>query len=159
MNQGKKLLPILLIGGGIIIGLVTCQRQSSQQQQAKAQLEVSQSPQAEKQKSEVASKPKLAVDRIRINYQCEQNKTVQALYENIKPAVPKVMLTIDGKPYQLYNIPSQVGSLYATEQGINPGQGMRWHIQGLEARLVSLSVDQNAPTAKEQLLMRCQEPV
>lgn len=158
MNQGKKLLPVLLIAGGIIIGLVTCQRQSSQQQ-AKAQLEVSQSPQAEKQKSEGASKPKLTADRIHINYQCEQNKTVQALYENIKPAVPKVMLTIDGKPYQLYNIPSQVGSLYATEQGINPGQGMRWHIQGLEARLVSLSVDQNASTAKEQLLMRCQEPV
>ena len=59
----------------------------------------------------------------------------------------------------MYNVIASSGTLYATEQGINAGQGMRWHVHGLEAILQTMTLDHTADPAKETMLMRCQEPL
>lgn len=167
MKVGKNLLPWLLIASSVMIASITCHHQASldaakegdKTDQHDDQQAVVKSELATADQSQSAHGANASEAPINVTYQCDDQKSVQATYSaiNVKPST--VSLMINGQHYQLYRVPSQVGKLYATEQGINAGQGMRWHVQGLEARLVSMTLDHTATLDKEQLLMRCQQPV
>lgn len=154
MNAGKKLLPWLLIASSVVVAAMTYQRQASLDLAAGLQRDEAAQRQAGQSG---ASKP---VEPVITPYQCDAQQVVQAIYSEPATGQPSsVILNIHGQRYPLYRVHSQAGELYATEQGINPGQGMRWHVQGLEARLVTMTLDHTVNPAQEQLLMRCQQPV
>ena len=159
MKVGKNLFPWLLIASSVIIASITYRHQASLDE-AKASDKVAQ--QDNKQPAATANPANASSSLevpIQVTYQCDDQNRIQATYSAINSNSSNVTLHINGQQYQLYRVPSQVGKLYATEQGINPGQGMRWHVQGLEARLVTMTLDHTATVDKEQLLMRCQQPV
>ena len=156
MKVAKNLLPWLLIASSIIIASITYRHQASLDE-TKAADKVAQ--QDNKQPAATANPASSLEALIQVTYQCDDQNPIQATYSAINSNPSNVTLHINGQQYQLYRVPSQVGKLYATEQGINPGQGMRWHVQGLEARLVTMTLDHTATADKEQLLMRCQQPV
>ncbi len=161
MSLGKKLLPWLLIASSLVIAFITYQRQVGLEH-AKRQLLASSQAKADASQQVQKRVAKPSFTQVARTYQCDQQKTIQAIYttypsSQAKP--PHLTLNIDGQSYEMYSVPAQVGSLYATEQGINPEQGMRWHVQGLEARLVSMTLDHTAKPENEKLLLRCQEPL
>ncbi|RYY78304.1 MAG: hypothetical protein EOO69_11320 [Moraxellaceae bacterium] len=162
MKVGKNLLPWLLIASSVMIASITCHHQASldaAKKGDKTDQHDEQQAVAKSDKAQSARVSNASEAPISVTYQCDDQKSVQAIYSaiNVKPST--VSLIINGQQYQLYRVSSQIGKLYATEQGINAGQGMRWHMQGLEARLIGMTLDHTATPDKEQLLMRCQQPV
>lgn len=161
MSLGKKLLPWLLIASSVIIALITYQRQVGLEHAKKQLVESSQAKtDASLQADHKDAKPFFT--QVTRTYQCDQQKNIQAVYTTYPPdqaKLPHATLYLDGQQYEMYGVPANIGSLYATEQGINPEQGMRWHVQGLEARLVSMTLDDSARPEDEKLLLRCQEPL
>lgn len=159
MKLGRNLLPWALIASSIIIASITYRHQASLDETKaadKAAQQDNKQSAATTNQANASSSPEVP---IQVTYQCDDQNPIQATYSAINSNPSNVTLYINGQQYQLYRVPSQVGKLYATEQGINPGQGMRWHVQGLEARLVTMTLDHTATADKEQLLMRCQQPV
>lgn len=139
MKVDKKLLPWLLIASSGVIALVTYHRQASIEQATK------QTSAGQLVQSVTATKTiKPAIETVSSSYQCDNQQTIQAIYSDTSIEPLSVILNINGQRYTLYSVPSQAGNLYATEQGINPGQAMRWHVQGLEARLVGMTPDYTA---------------
>lgn len=168
MKVGKNLLPWLLIASSVFIASITYQRQASLDAANSASHGADnhetdavqrKDDNTDKQGTDKHGAGKLSPVPVLTRYQCDNQQTIQASYSDSKTQPSTVTLHINGQRYQLYSVPSQAGSLYATERGINPEQGMRWHVQGLEARLVSMTLDHTATPDQEQLLMRCQQPV
>ncbi|XID74261.1 MliC family protein [Alkanindiges sp. WGS2144] len=155
MKWDKKQVPWLLIIGGIIIALVTYYRLGS----LPANSSQVQTTASNQDQLAAAAPVKPAISYRHINYQCDHQQVIQATYIEEPEAAPKAQLTIDGKTYELYSVPASIGELYATEQGVNPQEGMRWHIQGLEARLTNMILDHTAEPGQGKLIMRCQQPV
>lgn len=94
---------------------------------------------------------------IRANYDCDNAKTVVAVYDNNNPKQSKVTLTIDGKEYYLTQAISGSGARYTTEQGINPDQGLDWHTKGPEAVASTITLDHTAKPEDEKTLFSCKE--
>lgn len=166
MQQRKKpIVTFSLILGGVLL-VTACQKTnepslsadvSEQTRTAEGMSTASQDrvSQNNLSENEVKNNPNI----IKTNYQCDQGKMVVAIYNNSNINSPRVTLTIDGRRFEMYNVIASSGTLYATEQGINAGQGMRWHVHGLEAILQTMTLDHTADPAKETMLMRCQEPL
>ena len=151
MQYRKKLYLSLAISFLSIITVAGCQQKTD---------ELTSSEVSTKTGSQ--SKPSAGVNNPNITkttYQCDQGKVIYATYDSSNINSPKASLIIDGRQYELYNVIAASGALYATEQGINPGQGMRWHTKGLEATLETMTLDHTADPSQETLLMRCQEPI
>ncbi|MEC7119344.1 MAG: MliC family protein [Pseudomonadota bacterium] len=88
-------------------------------------------------------------------YTCTPDKTITATYDNSNAEQPKAMLDIDGVSYDLYSVAAASGARYATEQGINPEQGMQWHTKGDSAMLMTMTLDHTANPDDEQVLFDC----
>lgn len=89
-------------------------------------------------------------------YQCTPTQLIGVTYDNTDPQKPSVSLTINGKTYPMYSIVTASGAGYATEQGIQDGQGMKWLSKGDTALLVSMTMDHTAKPEDEKTLFECQ---
>ena len=166
MKLGRNLLPWTLIASSVVIASMTYQHQANLKTAEEARLQPKRQPAtAEQAKASRAnqSTAMIAAPMV-VRYQCDHQQMLEATYSGLNTRTSSVTLPINGQHYQLQRVHSQAGDLYATAQGVNPGQGMRWHVQGLEARLVTMQPEaplpgQTAIVAKEQLLLRCQQPV
>lgn len=105
----------------------------------------------------VSSAQVAAVASTAINYTCTPSQNIVATYDNSNPATPKAVLIIDGVRYELYAVVSASGARYATEQGIQPEQGMQWHTKGNNAMLTSMSLDHTARPEDEKTMFECTE--
>ncbi len=92
---------------------------------------------------------------LQVSYQCGSHGLVQARYDNSDVLQPRAELTIGGKTYSLYAVPTASGASYATEQGLRPEQGMRWRTQGREAFMESMTLDHTAKPEDETILFNC----
>ena len=90
------------------------------------------------------------------DYQCTPTQLIGATYDNTDPQKPSVSLTINGKTYPMYSIVTASGAGYATEQGINDGQGMKWLTKGEGALLVTMTLDDTTKPEDEKTLFDCQ---
>ncbi len=160
MQQRKKLVASLSLALGCLLSLTACQQKNEQASKADAS-----SKNIVAEGSNVASgtnsqdKFKNNPNIIKTSYQCDNGKIVIAVYNNSNINSPRATLSIDGRAYEMYNVAAPSGTLYATEQGINAGQGMRWHVHGLEAILQTMTLDHTADSTHETMLMRCQQPL
>lgn len=153
----KKLLPWLLIASSVVIASVTYHRQANLEQDAKA-ADGHPAAQAANRQAATSGTSHATVTRsirpsiapVSIHYQCDNQPAIQAVYSDASASPSSVALNINGQRYQLHSVPSQAGKLYVTQQGIKPGQGLRWHVQGLEARLGSMPADDITPSQAMQ---------
>lgn len=164
MKVDKHLLPWLLIIGSVVIASITYHRQERLNHiNATTNAVVKPSPIVVEKPtaSDLSPKP---VTVTTTHYQCDQYKVIEVMHADNNPDSAKITLSLDGQRYELYSVPSQAGSVYVSRNGVQSGEGMRWHVQGLEARLFKMSPaltvkPDNAKDTKEQPLLRCQEPV
>lgn len=160
MKLSKNFLPVALIVGGIATGFFTFSHH--QQQKTHHPLTTSSEPSKNKaSQTSQAVKNQIVIEPKVINYQCDNQKIVQASYDQAPAiAVSKtVKLMFDGQQYEFGFTPSPIGSLYASTQVTDLGQSLRWHVQGLEARLLTTVADPVTHVEKEELLLRCQQPI
>lgn len=92
-----------------------------------------------------------------VQYDCTPSQLIAATYDNSDATRPKAILLINDVSYEMYAVVAASGARYATEQGIDPEQGMQWHTQGNTARLVSMSLDHTANLDAEKVLFECQQ--
>ena len=151
-NQAAGILLVLVS----VLGLNACQQKDAATADSETAHNASLSSDM---KTEATQKTSQNPHIIKTMYQCDQAKVIEALYDNSNVNSPKVTLIIDGRQFPMYNVIAPSGTLYATEQGINAGQGMRWHVHGLEGILQAMVLDHTADPASAALLMRCQEPI
>ena len=158
MQQSKNLYLSLAISLVSIFIVSGCQQKTEKS----AQYELTQDSNTSVTNS--ADAPNTSAQRKNINiinttYHCDEGKVIYATYDNNNINSPKASLMIDGRQFEMYSVIAASGALYATEQGINPEQGMRWHTKGLEATLETMTLDDSADPSMEKLLLRCQEPI
>lgn len=160
MQQRKKLVVSLSLAVGCLLSLTACQQKNEQSSQADdSQQSVTATSADVRSNTNAQGNFKHNPNIINTNYQCDDGKMVIATYNNTNINSPRATLSIDGRTYEMYNVIAPSGTLYATEQGVNIGQGMRWHVHGLEAILQTMTLDDTADPANETMLMRCQEPL
>ena len=92
-----------------------------------------------------------------VHYGCTPDQQILATYDNRDAAKPKATLNINGVDYELYSVVSASGARYATEQGIQPEQGMQWHTKADKAVLTSMTLDHTAQPEDEKMLFDCTE--
>lgn len=90
-----------------------------------------------------------------ILYDCDNGERIQARYDN-RTENTSVTLAIDGKSYWLYSVPTASGARYASEQGLQPEEGMQWLTKGNEALLTNLILDHTVPAEEATILARCE---
>ena len=160
MQQRKKLVASLSLALGCLLSLTACQQKNEQSAKAHtSQQDVAAEGSNMTSNTNSQDEFKNNQNIIKTNYQCDNGKMVIAIYNNTNINSPRATLNIDGRVYEMYNVAAPSGTLYATEQGINAGQGMRWHVHGLEAILQTMTLDHTPDPAHETMLMRCQQPL
>lgn len=92
-----------------------------------------------------------------VHYGCKPDQQILATYDNRDATKPKATLNINGVDYELYSVVSASGARYATEQGIQPQQGMQWHTKADKAVLTSMTLDHTAQPEDEKTLFDCTE--
>ncbi|MFZ3193919.1 MAG: MliC family protein [Moraxellaceae bacterium] len=92
-----------------------------------------------------------------VHYSCTPDQQILATYDNRDATKPKAILNINGVDYKLYSVVSASGARYATEQGIQPEQGMQWHTKADKAVLTSMTLDHTAQQEDEKTLFDCTE--
>ena len=92
-----------------------------------------------------------------VHYGCTPDQQILATYDNRDATKPKAILNINGVNYELYSVVSASGARYATEQGIQPEQGMQWHTKADKAVLTSMTLDHTAQPEDEKTLFDCTE--
>lgn len=92
-------------------------------------------------------------------YACTPSKQIAAVYDNSDATQPKAVLTIDGVAYEMYSVIAASGARYATEQGMQPEQGMQWHSKADKAVLMTMTLDHTAKPEDEKILFDCTEQV
>lgn len=90
-----------------------------------------------------------------VHYGCTPEQQILATYDNRDATKPKAILNINGVNYELYSVVSASGARYATEQGIQPEQGMQWHTKADKAVLISMTLDHTAQPEDEKTLFDC----
>ena len=92
-----------------------------------------------------------------VHYGCTPDQQILATYDNRDTTKPKATLNINGVDYELYSVVSASGARYATEQGIQPEQGMQWHTKADKAVLTSMTLDHTVQPEDEKTLFDCTE--
>ena len=148
----KAVVPVSLLA----VALSACQKpadKSAPAAQTTEQAAAIQGQPTEQVSAETAQNPNM----IRASYDCDNGKTVLAVYDNNNPQQSKVTLTVEGKEYHLTQAVSGSGARYTTEQGLSPEQGLDWHTKGPEAIASTITLDHTAKPEDEKTLFSCKE--
>lgn len=148
----KAFVPVSVLS----IALLGCQKPSdisAPARQTAEQVAALQNKPVEQVNRDTSQNPNM----IRANYDCDDGKSVTAIYDNNNPKQSKVTLSIDGKEYYLSQAISGSGARYTTEQGLNPEQGLDWHTKGPEAIASTMTLDHTAKPEDEKTLFSCKE--
>ena len=108
----------------------------------------------------LVSEPPVSVTAVQsstVHYGCTPDQQILATYDNRDATKPKAILNINGVDYELYSVVSASGARYATEQGIQPEQGMQWHTKADKAVLTSMTLDHTVQPEDEKTLFDCTE--
>lgn len=92
-----------------------------------------------------------------VHYACTPNQDITVTYSTQDATQPKANLVINNVSYDMYAVVAASGARYATEQGIEPEQGMQWHTKGESGILISMTLDHTADPEDERILLSCTE--
>lgn len=67
-----------------------------------------------------------------------------------------VLVTIQGRPFEMYRIKSASGEKYGTERGLTPDAGLIWWDKGNEAMLRAMILDHTADPDNAPIIVRCE---
>lgn len=86
-------------------------------------------------------------------YRCESGRDIAARYFAGGGRAPTAQLLIDGKTYDLYQVKTDTGRRFASEQGLSPDHGLQWRVHGNAATLSDMLMDHT--TATDSVLDAC----
>ena len=67
-----------------------------------------------------------------------------------------VLVTIDGRPFEMYRIKSASGEKYGTERGLTSDAGLIWWDKGNEGMLLAMILDHTASIDNAPIIVRCE---
>jgi membrane-bound inhibitor of C-type lysozyme len=88
---------------------------------------------------------------ITAHYDCKPAMSVDVVYDNSDPNLPKAKVTLDGKDYDMVIARSGSGARYATETGRSAGMTLIWWNKGNDGTL--LEGKAGAPASVEEKII------
>lgn len=95
----------------------------------------------------------------RIEYICDNNQVLSVEY--YERAVDRsegktgINLRYENREFEMYRTYSLSGEKYATEQGLNPEDGLMWWSKGEEGTLITMLLDDSVTAADYPIITRC----
>jgi len=88
---------------------------------------------------------------ITAHYDCKPAMSVDVVYDNSDPSLPKAKVTLDGKDYDMAIARSGSGARYATDTGRSAGMTLIWWNKGNDGTL--LEGKAGAPASAEETII------